>query len=1002
MNVSKAKSLTINGQPVAKLQVGNVVIWEKGGEPENWELDEDGYIIGEDGKYYQRYFKIEGEGIYHPDIDLNEQWVEDTVSGALNIDENFDYYMSNSNYHVGGAYAQFKVTWSGLESITFLYRSYAESSYDYLVINGLDKPKFTSAPTSSTSGILAHTNNKQTTTYKTLTIDTPDKGEHFVWFCYRKDGSVDSDSDRAFIGVPNNIVKGELFEKQGAELRYDYVESTDYIIPREGYVQYKSYKTYYSPNGLNSFTTDDYILGEEVAATPVNHNYLHFDAVTNSAHIGFNNFSLISDLEYTTAFEETFAPFPSEGVDIQQGSTIWLRANGMSSYNGERSFAISQLVECHGDVRCLLSPTDFENAPLTSNCFNGLFYRTSITTPPELPATTLASACYKAMFAGCWDLKTPPELPATTLAVGCYSEMFNGCQKLERIPILSANILSTYCYNNMFVGCSKLSGVLDIPFLSSTYSYQFSRCINITSVNAENLLYLGYGCFSYCSSLKSISVPMLEKTSMDPFNGVKFSELSFPNLVSTEGLLCSGMSTLTSFYAPKLSYAGYGTFYGCSNLVSLSLPELTWIQNSCMQLCRNLKNIYAPKVSLVGNFGLTYISSELESLVLSDKVAWSGVTTPQVFDCRPIGQDILMESSALSESYMSSISDAHKIYLTPTAFLGASIVSGDWYGCGWSYGFVVGSNLTEINLPNCWYIEGDTPTRAGAKGYFAYAPSLTSVNIPNLEYLGGWTFLGDTGITSLSFSKLKYISCGALYNCSNLTEFNAPNVSYIDASAFGRCSALSQFYAPNLEYVGEAAFSGCSNLTEFYAPKLSVISDYCFNFCPLISINFPECKEIGRKAFFRCESLTGIVSLKNVTSIGESAFYGCSNVSSFNFENVLYVSSDAFRECTATEYNFPNVRNISSYAFRIYNQISNTIFRLDRLEKTYVLIFGRRYNTKIYMSQISRVPEMNGALFETDYGFQTAEFYVPSSLVDTFKTHRQWSSLASRIFPYEG
>jgi len=50
-----------------------------------------------------------------------------------------------------------------------------------------------------------------------------------------------------------------------------------------------------------------------------------------------------------------------------------------------------------------------------------MFYGcTSLTTPPELPATTLDSYCYWSMFYGCTSLTTAPELPATTLTTYCY------------------------------------------------------------------------------------------------------------------------------------------------------------------------------------------------------------------------------------------------------------------------------------------------------------------------------------------------------------------------------------------------------------------------------------------------------------------------------------------------------------------------------------------------------------------------------------------------------
>jgi hypothetical protein len=82
---------------------------------------------------------------------------------------------------------------------------------------------------------------------------------------------------------------------------------------------------------------------------------------------------------------------------------------------------------------------------------------TSLTTAPELPATTLADHCYGYMFSDCTSLTTAPELPATTLTNGCYNGMFYDCTSLTTAPGLPATTLTSYCYNSMFRGCTKLN-----------------------------------------------------------------------------------------------------------------------------------------------------------------------------------------------------------------------------------------------------------------------------------------------------------------------------------------------------------------------------------------------------------------------------------------------------------------------------------------------------------------------------------------------------------------
>ena len=95
---------------------------------------------------------------------------------------------------------------------------------------------------------------------------------------------------------------------------------------------------------------------------------------------------------------------------------------------------------------------------LASSCYRYMFDGcTSLTSAPELPATTLADSCYQGMFRDCTSLKTAPELPVTTLARQCYSYMFSGCTSLKTAPELPATTLTSWCYTGMFNGCTSLN-----------------------------------------------------------------------------------------------------------------------------------------------------------------------------------------------------------------------------------------------------------------------------------------------------------------------------------------------------------------------------------------------------------------------------------------------------------------------------------------------------------------------------------------------------------------
>ena len=92
---------------------------------------------------------------------------------------------------------------------------------------------------------------------------------------------------------------------------------------------------------------------------------------------------------------------------------------------------------------------------LSTYCYGNMFYNcTSLTTPPQLSATTLSNACYRGMFRGTL-LTTAPELPATTLVSNCYNKMFYACSKLNYIKAMFTTTPSSSYINNWVYGVAS-------------------------------------------------------------------------------------------------------------------------------------------------------------------------------------------------------------------------------------------------------------------------------------------------------------------------------------------------------------------------------------------------------------------------------------------------------------------------------------------------------------------------------------------------------------------
>lgn len=123
-------------------------------------------------------------------------------------------------------------------------------------------------------------------------------------------------------------------------------------------------------------------------------------------------------------------------------------------------FRMTGSIAASGNIMSLVDASCQTTEIPNENCFAGLFKEcTSLTSAPDLPATTLKEGCYDCMFYGCTNLTTVPKLPATELQIHCYQSMFQGCSSLVDAPELPATTLAEGCYKCMFEGCTNLKSI---------------------------------------------------------------------------------------------------------------------------------------------------------------------------------------------------------------------------------------------------------------------------------------------------------------------------------------------------------------------------------------------------------------------------------------------------------------------------------------------------------------------------------------------------------------
>ena len=194
---------------------------------------------------------------------------------------------------------------------------------------------------------------------------------------------------------------------------------------------------------------------------------------------------------------------------LNRTATYWYASDFYSNYN---YFSSTGKINCSGDIRSivkLVAPGiyDYWLTSLFKKC-------SSLTSAPELPATTLTSTCYANMFDGCTSLTQAPELPATTLAGSCYANMFRGCISLTKAPeLLPATTASNNCYEQMFNGCTSLTQAPELPateLWGECYKFMFWNCTSLTQAPKLPATTLATYCYSYmfngCTSLSRIKI----------------------------------------------------------------------------------------------------------------------------------------------------------------------------------------------------------------------------------------------------------------------------------------------------------------------------------------------------------------------------------------------------------------------------------------------------------------------------------------------------------------
>ena len=409
--------------------------------------------------------------------------------------------------------------------------------------------------------------------------------------------------------------------------------------------------------------------------------------------------------------------------------------------------------------------------------------------------------------------------------------------------------------------------VLLLGFPSLGYAYKYSYTVNgieYTDVDSRHVEVTGCNLTGDVEIPKSIGGSSVIGIGDDAFSGnTSITSVKIPDgVTSIGGAAFRGCSGLTSINIPDgVTSIGWFAFEGCSGLTSINIPEsLTKIGDYAFENCSGLTSINIPDgITSIGRYTF-YGCSGLTSIKIPDGVTW-------------IGQ----------------------------------------------YAFSSCSGLTSINIP-------ESLTRIGESA-FSGCSGLTSIKIPDgVTSIGQYAFEGCSGLTSINIPDgVTDIFASAFEGCSGLTSIKiSDGLTLIGESAFEGCSGRASLSIPkSVTSIGESAFLGCSGLTSLTIPNrfigsdiqqcskltsLTVYGDDISSNCSeliknnpsLTSVTIEDATSIGESAFSGCSGLTSINIPDGVTSIDNSAFKGCSSLASLSIpKSVTSIGKAAFKDCSS-------------------------------------------------------------------------------------------------------
>lgn len=311
------------------------------------------------------------------------------------------------------------------------------------------------------------------------------------------------------------------------------------------------------------------------------------------------------------------------------------------------------------------------------------------------------------------------------------------------------------------------------------------------------------------------------------------------------------------------------------------------------------------------------------------------------------------------------------------------------------FGMFMGMPLQTVVLPSQQRLTiGD--------GAFMMTAITELPSLANVDSLGQAAFAGCTKLTNITMPKVARMGGRVFSDCTGLTTVDMGSATVIPDATFRGCTALTEVKgSANITRLGNQAFEGDTNLANFtFGKNLDYLGKSAFAATGLDIIDLDpstKLKEIGDEAF--ADTPVRIAKLGNsITSVGNAAFFGTSNLESITMPPTLITLGDhALVGSDLPDIDLSEgVDSIGNYEFLGQKKIENLVLPSSLVYIGNNAMEGMTGLKTLDALNLTIVPELGENVWE---GVNQKEvlLYVSENMKSDFENTPQWQNFQIEI-----